>query len=98
VAQLVVIDDIFVAQRDTEDALADHRCHRVLDQLLRPAVGKAPGKSIDHPDRPVGRPQQQPAGIRGDLATVKAGDHRTSFDACKAEQIRATLCLHRDSP
>ena len=38
------------------------------------------------------------------VATVLAGGrlfpgehHRASFDACKTEQIRATLCRHRDS-
>ena len=95
VAQLVVIDDILVAQRNPEDPLPDHRCHRVLDQLGRPAVAKTPGKSPDQPDRPVGRSQQQPAGVRGDLAAVKTGHHRPPLDACKTQQIRATLCLHR---
>jgi hypothetical protein len=95
VAQLVVIDHILVAQGDPEDALADQGADRVLHQVRRPAVGKTLGKAPDQPDRPVGRSQQQTAGIRGDLATVKGGHHRAPLDACKTEQICATLCRHR---
>ena len=95
VAQLVVIDDVLIAQRDPKEALTNQGAHRVLDQLGRPAVGKTPGKSLDQPDRPVRRAQQQSAGIRGDLAAVKGGHHRTSLDTCKTQQIRATLCRHR---
>src|SRR5215469_5521662 len=50
------------------------------------------------PDRSISRPQQHSAGIRRDLAAVKGSDYRAALDACIAEQIRATLCLHRDSP
>ena len=96
--QLVVIDQIFIAQRQRKDPLPDQGSDGVLDQFRRAAVGKTRGKPIDQPDRPVRRPQQQGSGIRGDLAAVKPGHHRTPLDACKTEQIRATLCLHRVSP
>jgi len=98
VPQLIVIDDIFIAQRNAKDALADHCRHRVLNQLLRPAVAETLRKPIDQPDRLVRCPQQQPAGIRGDLAAVKSSHYRAPLDACKSKQIRVTLCLHRDSP
>jgi hypothetical protein len=97
-AQFVMVDHVFVAQRDAEDALANHRCHRVLDLLRRPAVGEATGKPVDQSNRPVAGPQKQGAGIRSDLAAVKRGHHGASFDACKLEQLGATLCRHRDSP
>jgi hypothetical protein len=40
------------------------------------------------------------APVRGSRqsAAVKPRHHRTALDACKTEQIRATLCLHRVSP
>src|SRR5262245_53518184 len=44
--QLVVSDNIFIAQRNAKDALADHCRHRVLDQLLRAAVAETPRKPI----------------------------------------------------
>jgi hypothetical protein len=98
VTPLVVIDQIFIAQRQREDPLPDQRHHFVLDQLRRAAVRKTSGKPLDQPDRPIRRPQQQRTRIRGDLAAVKPGHHRAPLDACKTEQIRATLCLHRVSP
>jgi hypothetical protein len=57
VPQLVVIDDIFIAQRNAKDALADHCRHPMLDQLRRPAVAETPRKPIDQPDRAVRCPQ-----------------------------------------
>ena len=98
VAQLVVIDQVFVAQRNAKHALSDQRHHFVLDQLRRPAVRETLGKPIDQPDRPVRRPQQQRAASEVILPPSNAGHHRTPFDACKTKQIRATLCLHRGSP
>jgi hypothetical protein len=98
VTQLVVIDQVFVAQRQRKDPLPDQSSDSVLDQLRRAAVDETLGKPIDQPDRPVRRPQQQGSGIRSDLAALKPGHHHTPLDACKPKQIRATLCLHRVSP
>ena len=97
-AQFVVVEHILIAQRDAEDTLADQRCHRMLDLLRRPAVGEATGNAIDQPNCSITRPQQQRAGIRSDLAAVKCGHHRAALDACKLEQLSATLCRHRGSP
>jgi hypothetical protein len=47
VAQLVVIDQILVAQRQGNDPLPDQCSDRVLDQIRRPAVGETIGKPID---------------------------------------------------
>jgi hypothetical protein len=43
VAQLVVIDQILVTQRQAKDPLPDQRSDRVLDQIRRPAVGETIG-------------------------------------------------------
>jgi hypothetical protein len=59
VAQLVVVDQILIAQGDPEHALPDQRHHLVLNQLRSTAVGKTPGKPLDQPYRPIRRPQQQ---------------------------------------
>jgi len=85
VAQLVVIDQIFIAQRQREDPLPDQRTDSVLDQLRRAAVGETLGKPIDEPDRPIRRSQQQGSRIRGDPAAVKPGHYRTPLDACKTQ-------------
>jgi hypothetical protein len=96
--QLVVIDQVLVAQRNTKHALSDQRHHFVLDQLRCSAVRKTLGKPLNQADRPVGRSQQQRTRVRGHPAAVKPGHHGTPFDGCKTKQIRATLCLHRVSP
>ena len=85
VAQLVVIDQILVAQRQGKDPLPDQRSDRVLDQIRRPAVGETIGKPIDQTNRPVCCPQQQGARIRGHLAAVKSGHHRPSFEVVSGE-------------
>jgi hypothetical protein len=54
VAQLVVVDQILVAQRNPNYPLPDQSRYRVLDQLRRAVVRKAAGKPLDQPDRPVG--------------------------------------------
>ena len=98
VAQLVVVNEIFVAQRNPEDALPDQRADLVLGQFRPAAVGETRGKPLDQTDRPIRRPQQQRTGIRGHAAAVKPRHHRPPRDGCKSEPIRATLCLHRVSP
>jgi len=98
VAQLIVIDQIFVAERNPQDALSNHGADLMLDQIGRAAIGETPGKPLDQSDRAIRRSQQQAPRIRGHPAAVKPGHHRTALDACKSKQIRATLCLHRVSP
>ena len=49
VAQLVVVDQVFVAERDAEHALRHHRRNTVLDLRLGPAIDEAAGK----PSRPT---------------------------------------------
>jgi len=98
VAQLVVINQIFVAQRNPEHALSDQRPDLMLDQLRCPAIRETLGKPLDQRDRPIRRSEQQRTRIRGDLATIKPRHYCAAIDGCKSKQIRATLCRHRVSP
>ena len=95
VAQLVVVDQVLVAQRNPEHPLTHQARHRVLDQLGRPVIGQATGKALDQPDPSVGGAEQQRSGLRRHRPTVECRHHRPAFYRCKAKQIRATLCLHR---
>jgi hypothetical protein len=45
----------------------------VLDQVSRTMIAETAGKSLDQPDRPVGRAQQQRPGIRGHRPAVTPG-------------------------
>ena len=97
-AQLVVVDQVLVAQRDPEHPLTHQSRHRVFDQLGRTVISEAAGKALDQADLPIGGAKQYRPGLRGHRPTVKRRHHLAPFNRCKAKQIRATLCLHRDSP
>jgi hypothetical protein len=98
VAQIVVVDQVFVAESNRKDPLPDQCRHLVLDQLRYTAVGKTRGKPLDQPNHPVRRTQQQPTCVRSDGAAVKPRYHPSPLDTCKTKQIRVTLRLHRVSP
>jgi len=63
-AELIVIDQVLIAQRQSKDALADQRLDLVLDQLLAARVAEAGREPIDETDRPIGRAEQQRPGVR----------------------------------
>jgi hypothetical protein len=98
VAQLVMVDEILVPERDPADALHEHGPDGVLDQIRRAAVGEAPCQTPHQPDRPIGGAQQQRPGVRGHLPTVERSHHLAAFDHFISEQIAATLCRHRGTP
>jgi hypothetical protein len=95
VPQPVVVVQVLVAQRQPEYPLAYQRLDLMLDMRGRAVVLKATGKARDQTDRPVRRTEQQRTCIRRDHAAVERRHHRTPFDTCKTEQVRATLCRHR---
>ena len=87
VPQMVVVDEVFVAQRQAEHPLADQRADLVLDQIGIAMVLEAPRKPIHQPDRPVGRSQQQPPGIRRERSAIERRLDPAAFNRCKSEQI-----------
>ena len=97
-AELIVVDQVFVARRQSEHPLADPRRDLVLDQLLATRIVEADGEAIDETDRPIRRPKQHRASVRSDASTIKSRHHRTPFDGFKSKQIRDTVCLHRGAP
>jgi hypothetical protein len=98
VSQPVMVEHILVAKGEAEHPLADQRRNPVLDPLLRAPIAEATGEPFDEPDRLVGRPKQQRAGIRGHRPAVERRHHTTTFDHSKVELRRATLCRHRGAP
>src|SRR4051794_19362111 len=93
-----MIVHICVAERDPKHALADEGCHLVLDQVRAAPVREAGRKASDQVDRPIGRPEQQRSGIRGDRAAIECRLDLAALDRCKTEEVRATLCEHRGAP
>src|SRR5260370_15596107 len=60
--------------------------------------GKKEGKGVINGGCPPGGAQHRRPAHGGHPPAVKRRHHRPPFNWCKAKQIRATLCLHRDSP
>jgi len=98
VAQLVVIVQVLVAERDPIHALSHQRANLMHYHLGHSTVREAGGKSIDHPYRAFHLTQQQCARVRCHLAGVKRGHNFPAFNRCKTKQIRVTLRLHRGTP
>jgi hypothetical protein len=98
VAQLVMVDDILISERNAEHPLGHHRRNAVLDLGLDPTVIEAAGEPPHQADRPIGGAEQQRPSVRGGVATVEGGDHLTALDDFITEQVPATLCRHRGSP
>ena len=98
VAQLVVVVEILVAERNPEYPLAHQRRDLMLDQFWAPLVVKARRKPIHHSDRAIRRAQKQRARIRRDRPAIERRYHIASFNRCKIKQICATLCRHRGAP
>jgi hypothetical protein len=98
VPQLIVIDQVLIAQRDTEHPLRHHRLDRVLDLCLHAAVVEAGGEPRHQADRAIGRPEQQRPGVRGHLTAIERSHHLAPLDHFITEQVAATLCRHRGAP
>jgi len=98
VAQLVVVVEILVAERDPEHPLAHQRHNLMLDQVRTSLVVEACRKSIHQPDRTIRRSEKERAAIRRDWPAVERRHHFAAFHGCKSEQIWDTLCPHRGAP
>ncbi len=96
VAQLVVVDQILVPQRDAADALHEHGLDGVLHELRHAAVGEVSRQAPYQPERPIRGAQQQRAGVRAHLPAVERSHHLAALDHFISEQIAATLCRHRE--
>ena len=98
VTQLVVVDQVLVAQRDADNPLHEHGLDAVLDQLRHAPIAEVARQPPHQTDRLVRGPEQQRSGVRGDLPTVERSHHLASFDSFISKQIAATLCRHRGTP
>jgi hypothetical protein len=63
--------------------------------VLLAVVLKACGDPLNQPERAIGVPQQQPAGIRSHRSAVERRHHAPLSQAFKLELLGVTLCLHR---
>ena len=95
VTKLVVIVQVFVAERNAEHALPDERGDRVLDEPWVSRVAETSRKPPNQIQTPVRGAQQQAACVRRQRAAIELGHHGTAFDPSKRARFCATLRLHR---
>jgi hypothetical protein len=81
--QLVVIDQVFVAERDAQHPLAQQGRNVVHNSVAGTAIRQAQGEPFDQPDRPIRRPEQQRAGVRADRPAIDSGHDPPPIDGCK---------------
>jgi hypothetical protein len=93
--QLVMIDDVFIAERDAENALAEQAGKLMHDQRRATRVLETVREARHQPDGVVGLAQQQRSGIRCDRAAVERAHNLATLDGSKIKRILATLCQHR---
>jgi hypothetical protein len=97
-AQLIVIDKVLVAQREAKNPLPHQRLHLMLDKARIAPVGEARRKPPHQAEPAIDLPQYQRPRIRGDVAAIKAGNHRAARNRFKFKPLRRTLCRHRGIP
>jgi len=91
-AQLVVVVQVFVAQRQPINPLRHQFSNRVLHLLWDPMVSKAGREALDDPRPLLHLAQQQPARVRGHRSPVKPAYHLALIQRMKFEGFLATLC------
>src|SRR5437870_3467864 len=89
-----MVVEVLVTERDAEDALAEQRRHRVQQRVRIAAILEAVCEPRDQADRSVRGPEQQPAGMRGDLAAVERAHTRRPSTVQKSnESWLQSVCI-----
>ena len=76
VAKAVVVDEVFVAQAEAEDALLEQIGEGVLDEVGIAVVGEAAGELVDEVELGFDLAQEQAAGVGGDGVRRRSGQSR----------------------
>ena len=91
-AQLIVIVEILITERQPVDALGNQLAHAVFDLRGLTMVAEAGGE-LPHDARALFElAQQQGAAVGGDRAAIETGHHLAAAMAGKAEAGLGTLC------
>src|SRR5207247_11403114 len=70
-SQLIVIIQVLVTQTHRISFLRQQIMNRMFNPLLFPVVGETRGKLLEYSRPLLYFPQQQPAGVRTDISTIK---------------------------
>ena len=92
VAQLLVVVQVFITQRQPVDALRQHPAEFVLDPPRLTMVGETAHHPLQQPDLAIRLPQQQAAAVGGQPAAVEPPHHLPRKMRFKRELNLSTLC------
>ncbi len=95
VAQVLVIVEVLVAERDPEDALGQHVTLLVGDACGVAWVGQGGVQLVDQSQVPIDLAEQQRPAVAGDVAAIEVGDDPLGAEAGKDDRIAVTVC-HSD--
>lgn len=87
-----MVIDVLVAQRDAEDALAQHDGEVMLDEAAVAPVGEAGGELLAEALGAVHLAQQLAAAIAGEVPAGEIHLHTPAAEALKVEALLISLC------
>ena len=93
-AELFVVVEVFIAQREPEHPLADHDGQRMLDEAPVAGVAEAAGELVAETEAAVGLAQQQRAAVAREVSAAEIRLHPARTQGLKSESLLVTLC-HR---
>jgi len=93
VAQLVVIVEVFIAQRQGVDALCDELADGVLDARRIAPIVEAGCQPRGQPQPPIGFAQQDRAAVGADRAAIEARADPPPEMLAELEASLFTLCI-----
>src|SRR3954454_3419193 len=84
--QFVMVDEVFIPQGDTDNALRHQRLHAVLAIVGITAVLEAGGKAAGQTDDVVGGTEQPRTGIGGDPSAIKRRNERAALKGANSNK------------
>ena len=96
--QVVVVDEVLVAERQAEDALPHQAPHPMGDESGMTPIAKARGEPVNEPDGPIRRAEKKSPGIRGHAPAIELRHEFTASRSSERHPGRATVCGHRGPP
>jgi hypothetical protein len=93
-AESVVVVEVFVAQAQAEDTLAEELGQGVFDELGVAIVGEAACEGVEEAEGVIDFAEEQAARVRGDDAAIKGGDDLAGSEVLEIEAEGVTVCAH----
>jgi hypothetical protein len=93
-AESVVVVEVFVAQAQAEDTLAEKVAQGVFDQIGVAMVGEAACEGVEEAEGLIDFAEEQAASVGGDDAAIKGGDDLAGSEVLEIEAGGVTVCAH----